>query len=274
MKFITKSTKVRCVIASAMTALALITLIMLSSLLSISNTSKTIMCFIYTVSLMLILLLWQGWLQIKVFNDYKSQRNYLCADGILSLCMGALLVVSGILFSILQIDKVIEGTIIGTSDIRIFLTCFLLVIAFWKVFVTILSFKEKHFNAWCELLFSVLWFALGIICLITMFVSNLEPLIWVIVSISWALIALNIFYMLFSYVIKTPTYLETEEAINIYNEEIEEERIRKEKIQNKNNPSTSFRLQEKLKKLKDLRDNNLITEEEYNQKKSQLLDTF
>jgi hypothetical protein len=44
--------------------------------------------------------------------------------------MGALLVVSGILFSILQIDKVIEGTIIGTSDIRIFLTCFLLVIAF------------------------------------------------------------------------------------------------------------------------------------------------
>lgn len=57
MKFITKSTKVRCVIASAMTALALITLIMLSSLLSISNTSKTIMCFIYTVSLMLILLL-------------------------------------------------------------------------------------------------------------------------------------------------------------------------------------------------------------------------
>ena len=274
MKFITKSTKVRCVIASAMTALALITLIMLSSLLSISNTSKTIMCFIYTVSLMLILLLWQGWLQIKVFNDYKSQRNYLCADGILSLCMGALLVVSGILFSILQIDKVIEGTIIGTSDIRIFLTCFLLVIAFWKVFVTILSFKEKHFNAWCELLFSVLWFVLGIICLITMFVSNLEPLIWVIVSISWALIALNIFYMLFSYVIKTPTYLETEEAINIYNEEIEEERIRREKIQNKNNPSTSFRLQEKLKKLKDLRDNNLITEEEYNQKKSQLLDTF
>jgi hypothetical protein len=80
--------------------------------------------------------------------------------------------------------------------------------------------------------------------------------------------------MLFSYVIKTPTYLETEEAINIYNEEIEEERVRREKIQNKNNPNTSFRLQEKLKKLKDLRDNNLITEEEYNQKKAQLLDTF
>lgn len=156
MKFLTKSTKVRCVVASAITALALITLIMLSSLLSISTTSKTVMCFIYTVSLMLILLLWQGALQIKVFNDYRSQRNYLCADGILSLCMGALLIVSGILLGVLQIDKIIQGTLIGTSDIRIFLSCFLLIISFWKIFVTVLSFKEKHFNAWCELLFSIL----------------------------------------------------------------------------------------------------------------------
>ena len=50
------------------------------------------------------------------------------------------------------------------------------------------------------------------------------------------------------------------------------EELAREKQSAKN--QTSFRLQEKLKKLKDLRDQNLITEEEYTTKKNQLLDTF
>lgn len=105
-----------------------------------------------------------------------------------------------------------------------------------------------------------------------MFISG-PALLWSIIAISWALIILTIFYMVFSYVIKTPTYLETEEAVKIYNDEIEEKRIEKERSQLKNN-NTSFRLQEKLKKLKDLKDQNLITEEEYTNKKSELLNTF
>lgn len=57
MKFISKSTKTTCIVASVLTGLALITLIMLSTLLEISSVSKTLMCFIYTVSLMLVLLI-------------------------------------------------------------------------------------------------------------------------------------------------------------------------------------------------------------------------
>lgn len=129
MKFITKSTKIQSIVASVLTGLALITLIMLSSLLEITSVNKLTMTFIYTVSLVLILLIWHGILQIKVFNDYRCKKNYLCADGILSLCMGALILVSGILMAILQLDKIMAGTLIGTSDIRIFLTCFLAVIA-------------------------------------------------------------------------------------------------------------------------------------------------
>ena len=129
MKFITKSTKIQSIVASVLTGLALITLIMLSSLLEITSVNKLTMTFIYTVSLVLILLIWHGVLQIKVFNDYRCKKNYLCADGILSLCMGALILVSGILMAILQLDKIMAGTLIGTSDIRIFLTCFLAVIA-------------------------------------------------------------------------------------------------------------------------------------------------
>ena len=191
-------------------------------------------------------------------------------DGILTLCMGALIVICGILLSVLQLDKVISGIFIGSSDIRIFVTCFLAIISFWKIAVTVISIKEKHFNWWCELLFSILWIGLAITCLLTMFIAS-QVLLWIIISIAWALIVLTIFYMLYSYVIRKPKYLETEEALQELREEIEEKQAKKEKDQKL---SSSFRLQEKLRKLKDLKDNNLITEEEYNQKKNQLLETL
>lgn len=57
MNFLTRATKTKCIIASVLTALALITLVMLSSLLTISNTSRTFMCLIYSVVLMLTLLI-------------------------------------------------------------------------------------------------------------------------------------------------------------------------------------------------------------------------
>ena len=272
MKFITKSTKIQSIVASVLTALALITLIMLSTLLSINKVSKLTLTFIYTISLVIILLIWHGVLQIKVFNDYKCKRTYLCADGILSLCMGALIIVSGVLIACLQLDKIVAGVLIGTSDIRIFLTCFLAVIGFWKLTVTIISIKEKHFNAWCELLFTICWLSLSILCLLTMFIKD-SSLVWIIIFISWTLIILTIFYMLFSYVIETPNYLETEEAIKQITEELELEKARKERLQNKSQLRSNNNLEDKLKRLKELKDQNLITEEEYKNKKLDLLNS-
>lgn len=278
MKFLAKSTKTSCVVASVLTGLLLITLIMLSTLLSISSVSKATMTFIYTICLVLILLIWHGILQIKVFNDYKSKRNYLCADGILSLCMGALLVVSGTLLATLQLNQLMQGILIGSSDIRIFLTCFLAIIAFWKLAVMIIAIKEKHFNWWCEMLFMIFWLVLATLCLTSMFVTGqvLTNIIWTIVAFSWALITLTIFYMLYSYVIKTPNYLETEEAIQLKQEEIEQTKARKERFRNKveAKTTTGTGLQDKLRKLKELRDNQLITEEEYQDKKAELLERF
>lgn len=276
MKFITKSTKIQCIVASVLTALALITLIMLSSLLEVNQTTKLTISFIFTISLVLILLSWHGILQIKVFNDYKCKKNYLCADGILSLCMGALLIISGALFAILQLKYLnpSNGAInLGKSDIRIFLSCFLGVIACWKSVVAGISLKEKHFNWWLELLFTILWLTLTILCLITMFVSSITVLLWCIIIVSWVLIVITIFYMLFSYVIKTPTYLETPEAIKQYKEEIEAEKARKERIQNRTQIKNISTLQNKLKELKELKDSGLITEEEYKDKKAELLDS-
>lgn len=271
MKFITKSTKIQSIVASVLTALALITLIMLSTLLSISNVSKMTLTFIYTISLVLILLVWHGVLQIKVFNDYRCKRNYLCADGILTLCMGALILVSGVLMATLQLDKIISGVLIGTSDIRIFLTVFLAIIGLWKFAVMIIAIKEKHFNWWCELLFTIFWLALSVVCLLTMFIAN-NSLVWIIISISWALISLTIFYMLYSYVIKVPKYLETEECIKQYNEELAEKKAKQEQLNNKIHIKSQSSIQDKLKNLKELKDQQLITDEEYADKKAQLLE--
>lgn len=57
MNFLTRKTKTTCIIASVLTALALITLVMLSSLLTITTASRTVLCLIYSVCLMLILLM-------------------------------------------------------------------------------------------------------------------------------------------------------------------------------------------------------------------------
>ncbi len=271
MNFLNKSTKITCIVASVMTGLLLITLIMLASLLNINNSSKALMSFIFTLSLMLILLLWQGILQIKVFADYKSQNGILCTDGILSICMSALLIISAILFGSLQAYNILNNIPIEGTDIRVFLTVFLSILTIWKIITFSLSLKHKHFNWWCELLDAILWLSLTVTCLISMFLNNLYNISWIIVGISWGLICVNIFYMLFSYIIKTPKYLETPKAIELYNQEQEEEKLKKQKSYNK---SMNVTIEEKLKKLKELRDANLITKSEYETKKTNLLNSL
>lgn len=128
------------------------------------------------------------------------------------------------------------------------------------------------------MLFMIFWLMLSILCLTSMFIkgSTLTGILWSIVAFSWALIILTIFYILYSYIIKTPKYLETEEAIQQKQEEIDQIRVRKEKLlerkSSSNNVSTTYK--DKLKKLKELRDDNLISEEEYLDKKSEILNKF
>jgi hypothetical protein len=60
--------------------------------------------------------------------------------------MGALIIISSILFGVLQANKIINGVLIQTADIRIFLTCFLGIMFIWKIIITTISIKEKRFN--------------------------------------------------------------------------------------------------------------------------------
>lgn len=75
--------------------------------------------------------------------------------------------------------------------------------------------------------------------------------------------------MLFSYVIKEPIYLETETAINL----LEEEKLDTKFIK-LGKPTGTNRIQEKLRKLKELKDNDLISVEDYENKKKQILENL
>lgn len=270
MEFITRSTKIRAIIASVLTGIALITLIMLSCLLSITDTSKTLMSFIYTVSLMLVLLFWVGGIQIRVFNDYRCQKKHLCVDGVLTLCLGALITISAILFGVLQASSAMNGKITETADIRVFLSIFVGAIALWKIATTIMSYKERRYNWWCELLFAIFWFALTVLLIVSMSLSNrgVEIVAWIFMAFSCLIIALDIFYILFSYVFRNPTYLETEKAIEKLKREEEEKEVRR-----KNQfMSTTNSTKDKLDNLIQLKLAGYITEREYNARKKEILD--
>lgn len=278
MNFITKSTRTKTIVASVLTGIALITLIMLSSLLNIESTTKTIMCFLYTVGLMLVLLFWQGLIQINVFNDYKCQKKMLCADGILNLCFAALITISGILFASLQVNTVIKGIELATTDIRVFIVAFLLALTFWKIATFVLSVKEKRYNWWIEMIFAILWLAISIVTFISIFSTSLIGIAWTFVAMGWALIVTTIFYSLYSYVIREPEYLETEKAIAILKKEEERREFRQAKldgrIETKKTTLTSDLVKEKLKRLKELKDANLISQEDYDEKKAEIIDSI
>lgn len=91
------------------------------------------------------------------------------------------------------------------------------------------------------------------------------------VGISWAIILVNIVNIIYSYVVKTPTYLETREAVLLYQEEKEAAELAKEKekliIRGKSAKAN-------LEQLKQLYEKNLITQADYNAKKKEILNTM
>lgn len=263
MKYITRGTKTKSIIASVLTGLALITLIMLSSLLDISNNGRMVMCLIYTLILMLVVCIWQGIVQIEVFNDYRSKKKLLCADGILSICMGILLAVCGTLFGVLQASAVIGGGTLARTDIRAFLTAFLLVMAIWKLIILIISIKEKRFDWWVVMIGMILWFALSILCFVSIFLKSLTVICWIIVVFGWLNIAENIFNSLYSYVIKEPTYL----GANIKEEDDDGKNERDIYMKEKE-------IKYKLSRLKELKEDKLISEDDYDEEKQKLLSEF
>ena len=266
MKFLSKDTKVFSVVTSVLLGIALLILVIVGLIsgkfLEISVVGSCVVVFIAAT--------FMGSMQIRVFGNYKSQKKYLCADGIFYICLTILVAITGIVFVLVPNAKV---------DLRYFIFVFALVFAVWKILIAVLGFKNKYYNAFLELVIALLWMASGVSVLFTLF-ENLSTIGQYMLCVSnYTLGAVTIFYILYSYVFKEPNFLVTETAKAILLKEQEEKQQRLNRFNsrfvdvnvNQVKPAQDT-LEDKLKKLQNLKDKNFITEEEYEKRKKQILD--
>ena len=266
-KFLSKGAKTFSVVTSVIFSIAILILVVIGliggNFLSISVIGSSVILFFTCIFV--------GAMQIKVFNDYKSQKKYLCADGIFYICLTILVAIVAMLFVTIQNSNI---------DIRYFIFVFTLAFAVWKIIISILAFKNKYFNAFAELLIALLWLATGIGVLLTIF-NDLESIGQYVLCVSnYLLCLLTIFYILYSYVFKNPDYLITEKAIELFEKEEQERQQRLNRFNNvyvaqnntSNNDSKSNDVELKLKKLQDLKEKGFINDEEYEKRKKEILD--
>lgn len=266
-KFLKSETKSGSVVTSILISIAFIILVivglMSGNFLGVSVTGSIIIVFIASIFL--------GSIQISVFKDYKSQKKYLCADGIFYICLTVLVAITSITYVLVPNSK---------FDLRYFIFFFALVFAIWKLIIAIMGFKEKRFNAFAELILAVLWALSGTAVLLLSASNSNFPLYLLSIS-NYTLGLASVFYILFSYIFKEPVFLETPEAIELLQKDQYE---RQQRINRFNNRFGNYQepasteskkdesLEDKLNKLKELKDKNFITDEEYEKKKQQLLD--
>lgn len=269
-KFLTKDTKVFSVVTSVLIGIALIVLVIIGlmsgNFLNISVIGSSVIVFVVGIFL--------GSMQIKIFFDYKSQKKYLCADGIFNICLTVLVAISALVFLFVRQSQ---------FDLRYFIFVFAIAFAVWKMVIAAYGFKNKRFNAFVELLIAIFWILSGIAVLLTALNDN-QAFIYLLCVSNYLLGITTIFYILYSYVFKDPDFLETREAIELLQKDQEERLQRLNRFNSRFNsyqqspiPTNTEKkvednLEEKLLKLKSLKDKNFITEEEYEKRKKELLD--
>ena len=263
-KFLERGTKTFSVFTSVLIGLAVLVLVIIGltggQILNVSVVGSSVLAFIVAIFL--------GAMQIKVFGDYKNQNKYLCADGIFYICLTILVAISALVFVF---------TPNAQFDLRYFIFAFTLAFAVWKIILAVLGFKNKRFNAFVELLIAVCWLISGVAVMLTATMQGETPL-YLLCASNYLLALVTIFYILYSYVFREPTYLETEEGLRILQKELEAKEQRLNRFNNRYNSvaqtqttTNEEKLEDKLAKLQNLKEKGFITEEEFEAKKKDLI---
>lgn len=269
-KFIRKDTRVSTVVLSVMLGVATILLSMLGLItgkfIEVSTIGSPIVVLLGAIFL--------GSIQIRVFSDYKAQKKFLCADGIFSICLTVLIGLAAIIYI---------GVQDAAFDLRYVIFAFTSIFAVWKICVAAIAFKNKHFNAFVELLLALLWIASGVGIFLTIYVDLFYTGIYLMSISNYVLTLATIFYMLFSYIFKEPDFLITEKALEIQGSEdlTRAERLNRFNARLNNqtvetkpqqNNKSELDLEEKLQKLQNLKEKGFISEEEFESRKKEILD--
>jgi len=283
-QFLKRTTKTGIVLLAVLSAVAIIATIMIAVAANLGSAKLTVI-FTFSAVMLAVASVWNGVLQIRVFSDFKGQRKSLCAEGIFSICLTALIVITYMLFSSLQLSKILEtGKLDGSLlDLRWFIGIFIMAFAIWKVFSIIQAFKEKRENFILEILLGVLWLALAIFVFVSM--ATTKSIILLMTINCLLLVVLISLYNLISYIYKTPKYLITESAIAILEKEQNERAGRLARFHNMQGTLSAEpvkevketkedNIEDKLKKLEDLKEKGLITQEEYEEKRKDVIDNL
>ena len=268
-KFLKKETKTFSVVTSVLIGIALMVLVIVGliggNFLNFSVVGSSVIAFVSAI--------FMGAMQIRVFSNYKSQKKYLCADGIFYICLTILVAVAGIVFVLVPNAQV---------DIRYFIFVFALAFAIWKILISVLGFKNKYYNAFAELIIAFFWLLSGIAVLLTTFENLINVGSYLLCISNYLLGIATIFYILFSYVYKEPNFLITDEALAILQKENEERAQRVNRfnsryaipvVESKNEEKDKNSLEDKLAKLQGLKEKGFISEEEFEKRKKSLLDS-
>ena len=267
-KFLKRETKVFAVTTSVLIGIALMVLVIIGlvagTFLNISIIGSSVIVFASGI--------FMGSMQIRVFSDYKSQKKYLCADGIFYICLTILVLMAALVYVFVPESE---------FDLRYFIFVFALAFAVWKIIIAVLGFKNKNFNAFAELIIATFWLLSGIGVLLTTFDSFVNVGSYIMCVSNYLLGIATIFYILFSYIFKEPNFLITEQAKLILEQEQQEKAARLNRfnarfdggqVQPQNVTNKDDSLEDKIAKLNSLKEKGFISEEEYEKRKQALLD--
>lgn len=288
-RFLRKETRVSTVVWSVICIIAIIMLALLALMLD-----KRQIAVVGSVVLALCLSFVHGITQLSVLRDYRASHRYLSMDGIMHICLTVIIAMASVLYLIvagMRADG--EGTS-SSFDFRYMVAVFILAVAVWQCVVSYIAFRHRHFNAPLEVLLAVSYIgsAVGVIGQAS-FQSEDTAAVFLLVA-DFVLCAVTLVYLLFSYVFRAPEYLVTEEGIRALRREEEMQAQRAARFAAfaaprqpgqpmyppqgpaapgvpPSAPDAEGDITERLLKLKNLYDAGVISEEEYQEKRRDLL---
>lgn len=253
-KFLKHDTRVFSLVSSIILSLSLLSIIIIGNMFG--NIEKFKQVFIIGSLVMIALInICVGGIQIKVFEDYKNQNSILCADGIIYICLT-------LLISLCSLGMFYKD---ARNNMFWIIFVFLILFSIWKIVFSIFNFKSNYKNAILDLILGILWIISAIAFINIDKITDHASICLGINNFNICII--SIIYILYSYTFNFPDYLIKKKAIEIYDKELKEEKPIKLK-----HDKTKDELEEKLNKLKDLKERNILTEEEYNQRRNDIID--
>lgn len=285
-QFLRKETRVSTVVWSVICIIAAIMLTLLALMLDVRE-----IAVVGSVVLALCLSFVHGISQLAVLRDYRSPHRYLSMDGIIHICLTVVITMASVLYLIVKGIRAAGAEIASSFDFRYMVAVFIFTVAAWQCFVTVISFRRRHFNAPVETLLTLSYIASAIGVLgQSSFESEVVADVFLLIA-DYALCAITLFYLLFSYVFRAPDYLITEEGVQALRREAEAQAQRNARfaafaarqpgqpcpqppVTQVTPPPTADAEQdimERLSKLKQLYDADLISEAEYQAKRQELL---